>query len=119
MTQKNILSAFFIFISFFISETFAQGEKAAAGKILFESKCVVCHTLGKGKLIGPDLKDVTKRRKIVWIKKMIKDPESMLKSDATAKQLLKEHNNIPMINMNLKDSEVDAVIEYLKTQAQK
>ena len=101
-------------ISLFSLDSFAQ-----AGKSIFDSKCVVCHTLGKGKLIGPDLKGVTQRRKADWVKKMIKDPENMLKTDETAKKLLQEYNNIPMINMGLKDSEIDAVIAYLKSEDKK
>src|SRR5262249_10341806 len=33
---------------------------AAKGKMAFESKCVLCHSMGGGKKIGPDLQGVTK-----------------------------------------------------------
>ena len=89
-------------------------EANANGKAIFDTKCVACHTIGQGKRIGPDLKGVTKKREISWIKKMIKDPTAMLQSDPIAKQLLKEHNNVPMIPMGLSDSEINAVVEYLK-----
>lgn len=113
--MKNIfLSILVVEMSLFSLNTFAQ-----AGKALFDSKCVICHTIGKGKLIGPDLKGLTQRRKADWIKKMIKDPENMLKTDDTAKKLLQEYNNIPMINMGLKDSEIDAIIAYLKSEDKK
>ena len=113
--MKNIFIRFLVLgVSLFSLDTFAQ-----AGKTIFDSKCLTCHTLGKGKLIGPDLKGITQRRKLEWIKKMIKDPETMLKTDDTAKKLLQEYNNIPMINMGLKDAEITAVIEYLKSEDKK
>ena len=113
--MKNIFIRFLVLgVSLFSLDTFAQ-----AGKTIFDSKCLACHTLGKGKLIGPDLKGITQRRKLEWIKKMIKDPETMLKTDDTAKKLLQEYNNIPMINMGLKDAEITAVIEYLKSEDKK
>lgn len=113
--MKHIVLSFFILgVSLFSLECFSD-----AGKALFDSKCVACHTIGKGKLIGPDLKGITQRRKADWIKKMIKDPENMLKTDDTAKKLLQEYNQVPMINMGLKDDEVKAVMEYLKSEDKK
>jgi len=112
--MKHFFLSLILGLSFFSLDSFPQ-----SGKDIFNSKCVTCHTLGKGKLIGPDLKGVTQRRKIDWIKKMIKDPEAMLKTDETAKKLLQEYNNIPMINMGLKDAEINAVIEYLKSEDKK
>ena len=114
-----ILITLFITISSFFSLSFAQDKKAEAGKAIFESKCIVCHTMGKGKLIGPDLKGVTQRRKTDWIKKMIKDPDAMLKTDDTAKKLLQEHNNVPMINLGLKDAEIESIIAYFKSEDKK
>ncbi len=108
------LSAFVLGISLISFDIFSEG-----GKAIFDSKCLTCHTLGKGKLIGPDLKGVTQRRKIDWIKKIIKDPDAMLKNDETAKKLLQEYNQVPMINMGLKDAEVNAVVEYLKSEDKK
>ncbi len=35
------------------------GKAGGPGETLFQAKCVACHTIGKGKLVGPDLKDVT------------------------------------------------------------
>jgi nitrite reductase (NO-forming) len=38
----------------------------------------------------------------------------MLQSDADAKQMLKEYNNLPMPNQDLSDAEVRQYIKYLK-----
>ncbi len=97
-----------------LSPLFAQ--KKPDGKEIFNTKCIACHTYGKGDLIGPDLKGVTQRRKPDWMKKMIKTPDAMLKSDPIAKELLKKYNNIPMINLALSDADVAAVIAFLKSE---
>jgi nitrite reductase (NO-forming) len=84
------------------------------GKIDFESKCFACHSMGHGKKLGPDLAGVTKRRSDSWLTNWLKSPETMLKSDADAKALLKEYNNIPMPNQNLTDAEVRQYLKYFK-----
>jgi nitrite reductase (NO-forming) len=88
--------------------------EAVAGKLAFESKCLACHTIGAGKKLGPDLAGVTKRRSNAWLARWLKEPEKMLQSDADAKALLKEHNNIPMPNQSLSDAEIKQYIDYFK-----
>ncbi|MGB7480209.1 MAG: multicopper oxidase domain-containing protein [Burkholderiaceae bacterium] len=85
---------------------------AVAGKLDFESKCLACHSIGRGKKLGPDLLGVTKLRSDEWLRKWLKTPEKMLETDADAKALLKEYNNIPMPNQNLTDKEIDQYMKY-------
>ena len=44
----------------------------------------------------------------------LKAPDVMLQSDADAKQMLREYNNLPMPNQNLSDAEVRQYIKYFK-----
>ncbi len=97
-------------------------EEAAAlatvGEGLFVSKgCVGCHTIGRGRLTGPDLNGVTDRREADWILAMITNPDSMVKDDATARQLLAEYMT-PMLNMNVTSEDARALYEYLRAQQQ-
>lgn len=85
---------------------------AVQGKLDFESKCLACHSIGRGKKLGPDLYGVTKRRSDDWLTKWLKSPEKMLESDADAKALLKEFNNVPMPNQNLADKEINQYLKY-------
>jgi nitrite reductase (NO-forming) len=85
---------------------------AVAGKLAFESKCLACHTFGQGKKLGPDLAGVTKRRTDDWLTRWLKSPETMLKTDAAAQAMLKDHNNIPMPNQGLTDAEIRQFIKY-------
>jgi nitrite reductase (NO-forming) len=77
--------------------------------------CTSCHTLGKGKLIGPDLAGVTDRRDEAWLKRWLKDPPSMLATDETARKLLEEFQ-APMPSYGLTDREIDLLLKFLKTQ---
>jgi nitrite reductase (NO-forming) len=86
--------------------------EAVQGKLNFESKCLACHSVGEGKKLGPDVAGVTRRRTDAWLTRWLKEPEKMLETDADARALLKEHNNIPMPNQSLSDVEIKQYIKY-------
>ena len=88
--------------------------QAVLGKLAFESKCLACHSIGQGKKLGPDLAGVTKRRSAAWLARWLKEPEKMLQSDADAKAMLKEYNNIPMPNQNLSGAEIGQYLKYFE-----
>lgn len=95
-------------------EAAALCQDAVTGEQTFKTKCAACHTIGGGKLVGPDLNGVTSRRDAEWLKKMIAAPDKLLASgDPIAAQLLKESNNVPMPNLALTNREVDDLIAFL------
>lgn len=63
----------------------------------FKASCAACHTIGGGRLVGPDLKDVEKRQERAWLVRFIRDPQGVLASgDAYAAKLLAESRNVAM-----------------------
>lgn len=93
-------------------------ELADLGESLFQSKgCIGCHTIGSGRLTGPDLKGVTERREFDWMAAMMTNPDSMLKDDPVARQLLGEYMT-PMLNMGVTADDVRAIYEYLRSERQ-
>jgi cytochrome c2 len=90
---------------------------AKTGKNVWSAKgCMGCHTIGKGKLAGPDLNGLYERRQADWVKTWLKNPEAMYETDETVKAMLKEWNGLKMPNLKLKDNEIDAVMHYIGEQ---
>jgi cytochrome c2 len=90
-----------------------QKAHAQDGEQLFQ-QCKACHTIGQGKLLGPDLLDVSKRRDKVWVKNFIKSSQSVIKTgDPDAVALFEEFNKLQMMDYNLSDPELDAIIKFV------
>ncbi len=64
------------------------GQESAA---YFKQNCASCHTIGGGRLTGPDLKNVSSRKDRAWLSRFIIDPRAMLDAvDPYAVQLQKD-----------------------------
>lgn len=99
--------------------SFEYSGAATPGQEIFVDQCAACHTIGKGRLVGPDLAGVTARREEGWLKRQIDDPEGLIEeNDPIALQLLKESDDMPMMSLDLSDAEITAVIGYLKSTEQ-
>ncbi|MBO6486998.1 MAG: cytochrome c [Pelagibacteraceae bacterium] len=110
--KKNISIIIFSIIFCLISiEYVGSAEK---GEEIFQGNCAGCHTIGKGTLVGPDLSGVTLRREEKWLIRQIKDPDGLVaEKDPAALKLLKDFN-MPMVALGLSDTEIAAIISYLK-----
>src|ERR1039457_6225400 len=76
------------------------------GKAIFTTTCTACHSIGKGVVVGPDLKDVTKSFSNEWIKKWIRGSQAMVEAnDPKAVELFNKFNMIPMPDQALSDGE--------------
>ena len=75
----------------------AEGRAQQDAEAFYNQNCAACHTIGGGKLLGPDLKGVTKARDHEWLEKWLENPQAVIDSgDATAVKLKKEYNGIVM-----------------------
>ena len=73
----------------------ARAQQDAA--TYFKQNCAACHTIGGGKLLGPDLKGVTKARDHEWLEKWLQNPQAVIDSgDAYALKLKDEYGGIVM-----------------------
>jgi cytochrome c2 len=67
----------------------------------FRQNCMSCHTIGGGRLVGPDLKDVSKRADRDWLLKFMVNPKSFLDGgDPIALKLKEEARGAVMPNIS-------------------
>jgi mono/diheme cytochrome c family protein len=91
-----------------------DADMAAKGSTIFKQKCTACHYPDK-RLIGPAMTGIYERRHPAWVLNMLLNPTEMLEKDPVAMGLLKEYNNVIMLNQNLSQEEARAIAEYLRT----
>ncbi len=97
-----------LFLSFSSIAQTAEAEKNFA-------QCKACHTIGGGKLVGPDLKGVTEKRDEAWLIKFIQNSQAMVQAgDADAVAVFEENFKIPMPSHNLTDEQVKDILLYIK-----
>ena len=91
----------------------ASQDPVAPGQETFQTSCAPCHTLGGGRLIGPDLLGVGERRDEAWIIEFVQRSQAMIQSgDSVAVALFDEFGPLMMPDQPLSDDEVRAIIAY-------
>lgn len=114
---KPALSYFFLLLVtglIFPSGSYSQGK----GELYFRSICKACHTIGKGRLVGPDLKNVQDRRDQAWLHQFIRSSQSVIKRrDPVAVSLFNEYNKTIMPDQNLSDADIQEVLGYIQLQS--
>lgn len=92
----------------------AGAKFSAEAAATFNKRCTACHTFGKGVKVGPDLKDVNKRRDRAWLHKFIRGSSSVIASgDPTATKLFAEFRQQRMPDwVDLSEKQVDDILDY-------
>ena len=88
--------------------------EGAEGEAVFKTNCASCHSVGKGRLVGPDLMGLHERRTEEWILQFVKNPAAFAETDADAKALIAEFG-YPMPPQGLAEADVKAIITYIAT----
>jgi len=104
--------------AFALIPVYATGAaRADDGSTIFATKCAACHTIGKGKSVGPDLKGITTAQDPAWLAKWIAAPSALIKAgDPIATRLVKQYP-LQMPDLGLASSDVDAVLAYITQQS--
>ena len=85
----------------------------------FRQNCISCHTVGGGRLTGPDLKNVTQRKEREWLIEFLQSPQAMLdKGDPYALKLQQEARGVVMPNINgMSKDRAQALLEMLDAES--
>ncbi len=101
-------------IIYFSEFSYAQYQ----GETIFKTNCSACHTIGKGRLVGPDLKDISSKRPQDWIINFVKSSQGMIKSgDQDAIAIFNEYNKIAMPDQAFSDAEIKDIVLYIEQQS--
>jgi mono/diheme cytochrome c family protein len=88
------------------------------GEELYITMCAACHTIGGGRLVGPDLENVHNRRSAEWLEKFVISSGSLISSgDAAAVALFEEFNNMPMPDFPISNQQVQQIVDYVKSMS--
>ncbi len=94
----------------------AVQDQAAQGQEIFQRLCFACHTIGGGRLVGPDLQGVSERRSEEWVIAFVQHSQQVISDgDSVASALFAEFANVPMPDMPLSDNEIRALIAYTRS----
>ena len=92
----------------------ASADTAEAKKI-FTTRCMACHTFGKGVKIGPDLKGVTERRQRPWLLQFIRSSSTVINSgDPIATGLFEQFKQQRMPDWtDLSEPQINSILDWL------
>jgi len=125
---NHYTSAMSLFNTSFISLLFIaitvpnlNAQNLEEGEKIFKATCTACHTIGKGRLTGPDLKDVSSRvPSEEWMVPWIRSSAEVIRSgDEYANKIFAENNEVKMTDNPLTDEEIWSVIAYMKEESNK
>ncbi|MBN4049613.1 c-type cytochrome [Bacteroidales bacterium AH-315-N07] len=112
---------FFILTLLFPFSSFSEDKALVIdANALFKANCKTCHTIGKGVVVGPDLKDFHTRQTLEWALPWIRSSQTVIRSgDDYAVSLYKEYNDVEMPDQTLNDDEITAIYNYIKEESAK
>lgn len=85
----------------------------------FKRSCANCHTIGGGRLTGPDLKNVTSRKDRDWLTKFVLNPKAVIDSgDSYAKQLFEESRGVVMpVQPDLNAERAESILKLIESES--
>jgi len=108
---KGLLLSGFFTLLLCTNLSFGQTAEAEANFAV----CKACHTIGGGKLVGPDLQGVTERHDEDWLIKFIQNSQELINAgDPAAVKVFEEYNKIPMPPNNLTPDQVRDLLLYIE-----
>ncbi|TYZ08677.1 c-type cytochrome [Hymenobacter lutimineralis] len=99
--------------------TTGDAAAIAAGDALFKGNCAQCHAVNE-KVVGPALRDISKRRSLAWLIPWIKNSSKVVASgDEYAVKIFNEYQKQQMPSFQLSDAEITSIVSYLDAESAK
>ena len=97
----------------------ASGAPAQETADFFRQNCTSCHTIGGGRLTGPDLKNVEERRDRDWLVRFMRNPRAVIDSgDPYAQQMLAEARQTVMPTINgMTESRAENLLDLIAEES--
>ena len=110
----SLLTAVAITVAFvLVAGPVGADAQGGDGQAAFDQLCKGCHTIGGGKLVGPDLQGLADRRDLAWVERFIREPDKVIASgDPIAKQLVEEYGT-QMPTLGISDAQLAALVAFL------
>lgn len=85
----------------------------------FRQNCTSCHTIGGGRLAGPDLKDVTGRQDRQWLVRFILDPQGVIAGgDPYAAKLVDDARGVVMPKpVGITKERAEAILDLIEAES--
>jgi mono/diheme cytochrome c family protein len=113
--RSFVMGGLALFVAIGLSQ---DGMTQERGEQVFNTTCFACHTIGGGRLVGPDLLSVHERRSQEWLESFVKSSQSMInEGDADAVAVFEEYNRIPMPDSLVSEQQIRQVLSYIKSQS--
>lgn len=85
----------------------------------YRQNCMSCHTIGGGRLTGPDLKNVTQRKDRAWLSRFMLDPKGVIESgDPYALELQKDARGaiMPLVQ-GMSKARAEALLDLIEAES--
>jgi protein SCO1/2 len=88
------------------------------GEALFAKACAVCHTIGEGIKVGPDLDGLTARRSRPWLIDLFTNPEKLrARQDPTILSLMAKFPTVRMPFLQINETDAADLIAYIDARS--
>ena len=85
----------------------SDGWAQQPGERIFQTSCFACHTIGGGRLVGPDLAGIHDNRSQDWLERFVKSSQTMISNgDTDAVALAEEYTGIVMPDAVISDQQI-------------
>ena len=116
--MKPIKVQFLAFLGLLMLGYRSYAQEEIDGSAIFATNCAACHTIGQGKLVGPDLKGVTEKYDKHWIYRFIRESQVMIEEgDEKAVAVFNDTSMIPMPPIPLSEEKIDALLEHIAKES--